>query len=408
MDAAKLLFVFLLIVIALRKKLSVGITLFGAGLVTAVLYQVGFNDLTNGYWELLQSRKFISLTSVVLLITFLGSLLKELKYLDRLSAACQGLYGGNRTAVALLPPLVGLMPMPGGSLLSAPLVNNVLTDKGYKPEFRTATNYWMRHVVEFFWPVYPGIILTEAMTGMPILSVSLMQASVGGVTLLIGLSLFIRKIDVGNNNNGNHLMQAITGILGSVWPIVVAILIYGVLRIELAFAVLITLAILIVVAKPTWPALRVSLKKGLSYKLVMLIFGTLSFQTVLELAGAIESIPAMAATFSLPDEIVIFLVCFTVGILTGMVAAYIALGYAILAGFLFTPVYNPGYILIAYSAGFMGVMLSPSHLCLILTNDYFGSDLGKVYRKIIPAVILVGIGCLAVYLTGFADLFLPG
>jgi len=404
MDAIKLVVVFVIIILALRKKLSVGVTLFGAGVITSLLYKVELSALLYGYWELLRSQRFISLTSVIVLITMLGQLLEELKFLGRLSKACNGLPGGTRTAVAVMPPLVGLMPMPGGSLLSAPLVGNVLTGNRYLPEFRTASNYWFRHIVEFFWPIYPGIILTEAITGMPIGSVSLMQFPLTVIMITIGLFFFIRKID-NDHDNDTHFLKALVGILKTIWPIILAIAIYSIFKVDLALAVLFSFVVLIGIARPARSSLIIALKRGLSYKLVFLIFGTLSFQTALELSGAIGSIPKLSLQFNLPEELLIFLVCFTAGILTGMVAAFVALGYTLLAGFLYQPEIIPSHILLAYLSGYLGMMLSPTHLCLILTNEYFKSDLFKVYRQLaIPIILLALLGFL-LYLSPWTPLF---
>jgi integral membrane protein (TIGR00529 family) len=404
MEAIKLLALFVLIVIGLRFKLSVGVTLLAAGVVTAVLYGVPAMDLLDGYWQLLQSKKFIFLTSVVLLITFLGSLLKEVGYLDRLSHACRGIYGGKRTAAAVLPPLIGLMPMPGGSLLSAPLVNKVLSEDRYRPEFRTVTNYWFRHIAEFAWPLYPGIILSEAITGLPISDVAVMQLPLTIMMVIVGLFFFIRTIQPGTaGSSSNH--SALLGILAALWPIALAILVYGATGIELAWAVLISIVVLILWARPSRSSLLTSIRTGLSYKLVLLVFGTLSFQTALELAGAIEAIPRISTSYNLPPELIIFLVCFTAGILTGMVAAYVALGYTILAGFMYQPEIIPGHIMLGYLSGFVGMMLSPAHLCLILTNEYFKSDLSMVYRRLAPPLALVFFGGILLYFSGWPELF---
>jgi len=406
MEAVKLVAVFVIIILALRKKLSVGVTLFGAGIITSLLYQVELSALLDGYWGLVKSKRFISLTSVIVLITTLGRLLKELKFLERLSGACKGLPGGNKTAVAVLPPLVGLMPMPGGSLLSAPLVDNVLTGSQYPPEFRTASNYWFRHIVEFFWPIYPGIILTEAITGLPIGTVSLMQFPLTVIMAVIGLAFFIRKID-NNNAAATHFWRPLLGILSSIWPIALAIIVYAVLKVDLALAVLISFIVLVVIARPPKDNLLTALKEGLSYKLVFLIFGTLSFQTALELSGAIGSIPRLSLQFNLPEELLIFLVCFAAGILTGMVAAFVALGYTLLAGFLYQPEIVPSHILLAYLSGYLGMMLSPTHLCLILTNEYFKSDLLKVYRQLTIPVVLLALFGFLLYLSPWTTLFRP-
>jgi hypothetical protein len=406
MDALKLIAVFALIVLALRKKLSVGVTLLGAGLVTAILYGVKPADLAAGYLDLLRSRRFIFLTSVVILITTLGQLLQELRFLDKLSHACKNLYGGNKTAVVVLPPLVGLMPMPGGSLLSAPLVGNVLTDAKYPPELKTASNYWFRHIVEFAWPIYPGLILTEAITGLPIGSVAAMQFPLSVVMVAIGIIFFIRRID--NNQTGRPLFwKPVLSILSAIWPIVLAIGIYGIFKVELAWSVLLSIIVLVVLYRPTKQNLLSALRKGFSYKLVLLVFGTLSFQTALELSGAIGSIPKLSLQYHLPQELLIFLVCAIAGLLTGMVAAFVALGYPLLAGFLYQPEILPDHILLAYLSGYIGIILSPTHLCLVLTNEYFRSDLWKVYRGFIIPVLLLALAGLALYFSPWPDYFKP-
>ena len=399
-----MLIVFALIVLALRKKVSVGITLFGAGLITALIYQVELSALIQGYWDLVKSHRFLSLTAVIVLITSIGQLLKELRSFENLTKAARELPGGNKTAVGMLPMLVGLMPMPGGALLSAPLVGNVLADSRYRREFRTAANYWFRHVVEFSWPIYPGLILTEAITGLPIGSVSLMQLPLALLMVILGLFFFTPKI-VNDNNHQTHLWRSLYGILKSIWPIPLAIAIYGVFKLELALSIMLGLLALIVVARPGRRPLLSALKKGFSYKLVFLIFGTLSFQTALELSGAIAAIPNLTIQYNLPTELVIFLVCFTSGILTGMVAAFVAMGYTILAGFLYAGGIEPAYIFLAYLSGYLGMILSPTHLCLILTNDYFKSDLLKVYREIAIPVIIMAVFGFLIYLTPWTGLF---
>jgi hypothetical protein len=44
-------------------------------------------------------------------------------------------------------------------------------------------------------------------------------------------------------------------------------------------------------------------------------------------------------------------------------------------------------LLFAYVSGFCGILLSPAHLCLALTADYFKAELRDVYR-----ILLVPVG----------------
>jgi hypothetical protein len=374
------------------------------GPLTALLYQVPMAPLLNAYKTVAGSQQFISLTALVVIITIMGSLLNVLGYLDRLASACRTLYGGARTAAVVLPPLVGLMPMPGGSLLSAPLINSILKHPRYTPHFKCALNYWFRHLVEFTWPVYAGILLTAALTKMSIAWVSLLQAPFSLAMLLIGLGYFTRRIQSEPTENPS-LWKPLGGIVGSIWPMAVAILLYGIVGLDLAISALFALMALVAVARPSRAALIESVKEGLSPKLLILIYGVLTFQKILDLSGGVQSIPRLASDYGLPEELIVVTVCFAIGLLTGMVSAYIGLGYSLLSGLLYQPVLNPGYIMLASMSGFAGMMLSPAHLCLVVTNEYFGSDILKVMRTLALPLLLLALATCGLYLLGYSRLF---
>jgi uncharacterized protein len=405
MDAVKLGLILIAIIIALKRKVPVGITLLAMGPLTALLYQVPIGPVLDGYVTVARSQQFYSLTALVVLITIMGNMLKALGFLDRLADACRGLYGGARTAVAVLPPLIGLMPMPGGSLLSAPLVDSVLSAPQYTPQFKCAANYWFRHMVEFTWPIYAGIVLTSALTGMSIARVSLLQAPFTIIMLLLGLFFFTRRItrDPVSQPSLGHPLK---GIALSIWPVMAAILLYGIFKLEMSLSALIALVLLILVARPAKTILWDSIKSGLAPDLLALIYGVLTFQKILDLSGGIQSIPRLAAAYHFPEELLIGAVCFSIGLLTGMTSAFIGLGYSLLSGLLYQPQLNPGYIMLAGLSGFIGMLLSPAHLCLILTNEYFGSDLLKVIRVLLLPLLLLALFGWGLYAIGYGDLFL--
>ncbi len=88
MEALRLGLVLLAIVIGIRRRLSVGLTLTLAGPITALLYLIPVADLFDGYVLVLRSERFLLLTGIVVLVTVLGQLLGELGFLARLSSVC--------------------------------------------------------------------------------------------------------------------------------------------------------------------------------------------------------------------------------------------------------------------------------------------------------------------------------
>ena len=52
------------------------------------------------------------------------------------------------------------------------------------------------------------------------------------------------------------------------------------------------------------------------------------------------------------------------------------------------------YMMLALVSGFVGVLLSPLHLCLLMSNEYFHTTLGRVYRYlVIPCAALLVAAC---------------
>lgn len=48
-------------------------------------------------------------------------------------------------------------------------------------------------------------------------------------------------------------------------------------------------------------------------------------------------------------------------------------------------------LVLAYGFGYMGMMLSPVHLCFLVTREYFGARMLDVYRAITPCIISVAV-----------------
>ncbi|MBE0711398.1 MAG: DUF401 family protein, partial [Candidatus Aminicenantes bacterium] len=49
------------------------------------------------------------------------------------------------------------------------------------------------------------------------------------------------------------------------------------------------------------------------------------------------------------------------------------------------------FMTFAYVSGFVGILLSPAHLCLALTADYFKAEMRDVYRILVwPVAVVFG------------------
>jgi hypothetical protein len=100
-------------------------------------------------------------------------------------------------------------------------------------------------------------------------------------------------------------------------------------------------------------------------------------------------VPLWVITIVLP-----FLVGGVVGITIAFVGSTFPILLALIAAFDETRFLLP-YLMLALVSGFVGVLLSPLHLCLLLSNKFFGASLSQVYAHLwLPSVVILcaGIG----------------
>jgi len=106
---------------------------------------------------------FVTLTSLVLLVNVLGTAMQESGVSQRLAPALQHLFRSRRAALAIIPLLMGMLPTPGGIMLSAPMVRDLGDHTGIARVRQAAINFFFRHQLESVWPLFPAVPLIQAM-----------------------------------------------------------------------------------------------------------------------------------------------------------------------------------------------------------------------------------------------------
>jgi hypothetical protein len=86
-----------------------------------------------------------------------------------------------------------------------------------------------------------------------------------------------------------------------------------------------------------------------------------------------------------------------VGLLTGLTVGFVGATFPIITAMMGGHP-DPATVTFAFASGFAGVMLSPTHLCLLLTLQYFKADMAGTYRLLYLPTVLVFLVGLAVFL----------
>ena len=162
---ARVALVLALVLALLRFKLHLGLSLLAGSLALALLFRVAPGDYGRAVWRGLFDPHTIYVVIFIVGIILLTSAMSACGQMDRLVERFRAMVGESRIMLWALPAAIGLLPMPGGAVFSAPMVDAATQRAGLSGPRKTAVNYWFRHVWEHFWPLYPGVILAVALTG---------------------------------------------------------------------------------------------------------------------------------------------------------------------------------------------------------------------------------------------------
>jgi len=408
----KVLGAFALMLLGIRVKLGLGLSILAGGVAMGFLFDLGFMSLLRVSAVALTKEKFLFLAAIVGLILILSDALERSGQSRRLMDALSGYLTGPRLRLVFFPALIGLLPMPGGAVFSAPMVKAVSEKMSLRNEDRTVINYWFRHVWELAWPLYPGIILTVALADVPI--VSFISRTWPGVIAMFALGWFFylrpgvlktadlvmapmaapRDIGVALRE-GVPLLVAIVGAVCleagiSAWAPAVPFE-WGVI-----FALFLAVVCIMVQNRLGAVFLFDVLTKKSLRAMLFVIAAIFIFKDVMQAAGVVD-----AMALSAGDGIALFAASvflpFLVGMVSGINVAFVGATFPLLLGLLDALNMREQmipYLVLASFTGFTGVMISPIHICFILTCEFFGADLARAWRRLVlPCCCFALTGC---------------
>jgi integral membrane protein (TIGR00529 family) len=130
--------------------------------------------------------KTLSITVIVSLIMVLSSSMELAGQMQRMLKNFRGLISSPRLNLIVFPALIGLLPMPGGAVFSAPMVKELGGGLKLSEAQLSFVNYWFRHIWEYWWPLYPGILLTTVITEINILTIMAIMCPFTAIALWLG------------------------------------------------------------------------------------------------------------------------------------------------------------------------------------------------------------------------------
>jgi integral membrane protein (TIGR00529 family) len=390
--------VFLIVLILTFKKVKLWIALLVGTFLLGFLFRLPFQSIVRDLFTSILDIRTLLLLGAFIAILFFSTLLSETGRMQEILDGFKNIFKDIRVVIALLPAMIGLMPIVGGALISAPMVVEGSDELKLSPERRTFINYWFRHLWQYTLPTYPALILAATLIKIPV-------GNLGWINLPLTLTAVVSGIlfgfwGVSKSTMVKNLSNITSGLrlFYNLCPLIFGLILVVGFKVELAYAFGLAILGMIIFYKLSWAVILKGLKGGLNAELLFTVAIVMGFKGMLESSRAVHSVSSVLLSSGIPLWLIAIVVPLLVGLITGVTIAPIAVGFPILIPLFQNDPHFLNYMVLAFASGISGDLLSPFHLCLILTKDYFRADLKGVYRFVwIPTASILGVALLIAF-----------
>ncbi|MHA1234838.1 MAG: DUF401 family protein [Promethearchaeota archaeon] len=385
---AWLSFIIIIAIVMALSKYELGIVLTLGALGFAILAGV---DFMQSLINVLTDLSILALIVIMILIPILGGIMEESGLMMEM---IQKMRISKKSSLMMIPALFGLLPVPGGALMSAPIVEQI--DSEEDANIKVSINVWYRHMLIMIYPISSALIIASKITNINlyILVLGLLPGLI--VMWVIGYIMLVRNVSPYTEQGERDLKRAFLNLL----PILIAPAFDFVGRTFFNFFVP-ELFLLLGLIISIWLALkfgkmRVSSVKPISKKMKiwrfpLIIFSMFIFLEVFVLSGAPEEIASVDLSVFL-----LILIGFFLGFGTGRIQLPISILLPIYLAQFTVPIMPLLDFIFIYTSIFLGYLITPLHPCVAYSTEYFKTDFIKVAKVLgkpifISFILLLGL-----------------
>ncbi len=386
----------ILFIVLLYRKIGLGISLTATAFLMSFL-SIGIDRTVTILLETCNEQTTLTLVFASFFIILMSILYMETGLVYDLTRSLGGFIKSSKVIVTMLPAVIGLIPVAGGALLSAPIVDDEAKKLGLNEAKKAFINIWFRHAIIPVYPLTQFIILTAVLTQTGIDELIIRQVLVVLVMIVVGYFITVRKVRNQKTdakrievNQKTELKQLLISFL----PIIVTIIL-AVINVSFAISTLAGVITILTITKTKTNVIKKTLKNKAVWEVTLAAFAAMLFKNVTVASGASEILGITLSNTNMPEILFLSVVPAILGFLMGSPSAAIALSLPILAE---TVVFIPKTASLLFISAYLGYIIAPTHLCLIFTAQYFNSSINRSFKYLIPATVISMATALITYL----------
>ena len=400
---ALLIIAMAIIILMLRRHIPIGPCMLTGGLFIWLMKTPELHYLTQAFTETLSLPRTYDIIFALYFVMCLEIELRTSGAVAGMVHALQRIFSSNRVTLAVMPAFLGLLPSLGGARFSAPIVEEASKGLGLTSDHQAAINFWFRHIFEFSSPIIPGMIMACNIAGVTYSEFIMHLCWLTVLMFSVGWFVLIRpiKVDSIKENAGSQAAdeQSWQDLWLSLSPVVLTFVLVVFFNMNASVGMGVVTAGLFLVLHFT--KREVSLKDvvvgAIDMKMFFNVLCILYFIQILTVTQVLQEIVTAFQSSPLPVPVIIACVSFIIGVLTGMSQGHVAIIMPIIAAMQTGSLNLAG---VAMAFGVAGQMLTPTHMCLVVTVDYFKANFFKTLKPVlIGEVMLLTIFSVYTYFT---------
>lgn len=386
------------LVVMLKFKINIGWIMFVESGFIAVAAGMNLDKVQEALIRGLISQRTIGTIAILFFISMIENVMRKSGMINDIGVNLQHAMKGKLAAAITMPIVLGMLPSVGGARFSCPMVQEVLKDDAPNID-KAFINYWYRHFWLDSFILYPGIIMVSRLTNIPITTLfastlifCLIHFSVGLIWAIPAIykdkPIQIDKAKAKSEFNLKVFIQAVSPII---LIMLTYILISSFTTYGMEISVLVALVYLLIINKYSLTGVKNTVRESFKLNYVIITIGVMVFTEFLASTGVMNATIQAVLHYNIPIVILFIILPFLGGLATGISFTFVSLSFPILIPLLI-PLglgNNVWIVVLSYVVGFAGVMLSPIHICGIMTSEYFNVRFRDVLSRVVIGEIIV-------------------
>ncbi len=377
----------------LYRRVNLAASLLTASFVLAVL-TLDPSRIPLAYYQTAVRPINVDVILASAVIGVMANIYRESGVITKLSNALMVVLKKAWVAITLIPAIFGFLPVPGGALMSAPFVSEISNKTLLDRDKAAYINVWFRHMIAPIYPLTQIVILTSALSGFDVVQIAIYDIPLALAMYAVGFIPIYRDL----RNKSVAIVDEPRSTLKFMIPLIISVFVV-IAGVNVVASTLIGVLVLILLVRPKASVLSRSVFNKDVGMVIITSYAALSVREVLVLSEFPEMFVSLfsdSSSITLTASIILVsaVLGFMLGIPTGALAVTVPLVVSVVP--------DVRLVSLTLVITYLGYMVSPSHLCLVLTIRFFKTHLGNVYRYLLPSTIMTTSLVMALYFLTFA------